>query len=329
MNVSNFSTTVRKVATVEHLVDLVMVVFALASIGNVSEYMVHAGHNYVTAYGVGIALGLGLVAISIMLARVPTDDGRTFASMLVATLAVGLLSGTVQALAYYNHSANVWTACLKGYGFPLVGECLLAVAMAMHTASERRRRTRLADDGMEERINDAISDALANIDIGGMQSYIEKQAGIILKHKMAEIVARRTGQFDASIVQPSAPVDVPIVQPTTKGDEQSAQIEQTQAPMLNSLDLANEQRQAEIEQRRAHILNIMSEYMTLGVSELHKLLGGDDVCSRGTLNNDLKALADAGHVYNADRKWHLVSAVSVEPPVMAAPVLNGHITVTA
>lgn len=320
----NFSTTVRKVATVEHLVDLVMVVFALASIGNVSEYMVKAGHNVVTAYGVGVALGLGLVAISIMLARVPTDDGRTFASMLVATLAVGLLSGTVQALAYYDHSANVWTACLKGYGFPLVGECLLAVAMAMHTASERKRRARMADDGMEERINDAISDALANIDIAGMQSYIEKQAGLILKHKMAEIVARRTGQLDNGFVQPPQLIDNANVQPVAPGDVQKPQIEQTPAPTLNSLELANEQRQAEIEQRRSHIMNIMSEYMTLGVSELHKLLGGDEVCSRGTLNNDLKALADANMVYNADRKWHIVSAVSVELPTMAAPVLNGH-----
>lgn len=315
-------------ATVEHLVDLVMVVFALASIGNVSEYMVAAGHNVVTAYGVGIALGLGLVAISVMLARVSTDDGRTFYSMLAATIAVGLLSGTVQALAYYNHSANVWTACLKGYGFPLVGECLLAVAMAMHTASERKRRARLADDGMEERINDAISDALANIDIAGMQSYIEKQAGLILKHKMAEIVARRTGQLaqpiDNTIVQLPAPVDRGIVQPPVANDEQIAQTEQPAAPTLNSLELANEQRQAEIEQRRQHILNIMSEYITLGVSDLHKLLGGDEVCSRGTLNNDLKALADAGTVYNADRKWHLVSKVAVELPTMAAPGLNGH-----
>ncbi len=193
MNGFNFSTTVRKVATIEHLVDGVMVVFALASIGNISEYMKGHGHNPVTAYGVGIALGLGLVAISIMLARTPTDDRRTFASMLAATLAVGLLSGTVQALAYYEHTGNIYTACLQGYGFPLIGECLLAVAMAMHTASERKRRARLADDGMEERINDAISEALANIDIGGMQSYIEKQAGLILKHKMAEIVSRRTG----------------------------------------------------------------------------------------------------------------------------------------
>ena len=145
MNGLNFSTTVRKVATIEHLVDGVMVVFALASIGNISEYMKGHGHNPVTAYGVGIALGLGLVAISIMLARTPTDDRRTFGSMLAATLAVGLLSGTVQALAYYEHTGNIYTACLQGYGFPLIGECLLAVAMAMHTASERKRRARLAE----------------------------------------------------------------------------------------------------------------------------------------------------------------------------------------
>lgn len=213
MNNNKYTNTIKKAATIEHLVDGVMVVFALASIGNISEYMKGHGHNPVTAYGVGIALGLGLVAISIMLARTPTDDRRAFGSMLVATIFVGLLSGTVQALAYYEHSRNVWTAGLQGYGFPLIGECLLAVAMAMHTASERKRRARLADDGMEERINDAISEALANIDISGMQAHIEKQAGLILKHKMAEIVARRVGQGTSSVCADAtpAPTTTPIV----------------------------------------------------------------------------------------------------------------------
>lgn len=213
MNNKKYINMIKSTATIEHLVDGVMVVFALASIGNISEYMGGHGHNPVTAYGVGIALGLGLVAISIMLARTPTDDRRTFGSMAAATLAVGLLSGTVQALAYYEHSANLWTACLQGYGFPLVGECLLAVAMAMHTASERKRRARLADDGMEERINDAISEALAGIDISAMQAHIEKQAGLILKHKMGEIVARRTGT--SNTLPPTVDADAPPSATTT------------------------------------------------------------------------------------------------------------------
>lgn len=309
MNGFNFSTTVRKVATIEHLVDGVMVVFALASIGNISEYMKDHGHNPVTAYGVGIALGLGLVAISIMLARTPTDDRRAFGSMLVATIFVGLLSGTVQALAYYEHSRNVWTAGLQGYGFPLIGECLLAVAMAMHTASERKRRARLADDGMEERINDAISEALANIDISGMQAHIEKQAGLILKHKMAEIVARRVGQ--------SAP---PQTQQTTEEAAESRHIAEL-------LPQANEARARLVAERQAAILQLFATYGPMGVPDLRKRLQDDRnvKASERTLRDDLQAMETDGRLTKAGRGvWDVAHTISVALPATPAPVLNGN-----
>ena len=285
MNGFNFSTTVRKVATIEHLVDGVMVVFALASIGNISEYMKGHGHNPVTAYGVGIALGLGLVAISIMLARTPTDDRRTFGSMLAATLAVGLLSGTVQALAYYEHTKNIWTATLQGYGFPLIGECLLAVAMAMHTASERKRRARLADDGMEERINDAISEALANIDIGGMQSYIEKQAGLILKHKMAEIVSRRTGT--SNTLPPTVDTEQgpsPLQSPEFNAS-QTPDIDTVRAKALAAKLTIKAQRQADL----LHIL--LTEFNGQPADVLDKTALGKRLgATRQTIGRDIEEL---------------------------------------
>lgn len=314
MNSNKYINAMRKAATIEHLVDGVMVVFALASIGNISEYMKGHGHNPVTAYGVGIALGLGLVAVSIMLARTPTDDRRAFSSMLVATIFVGLLSGTVQALAYHEHSRNVWTACLQGYGFPLIGECLLAVAMAMHTASERKRRARLADDGMEERINDAISEALANIDISGMQAYIEKQAGVILKHKMAEIVARRVGQSTAT--------------PLSRTDDDAHQITTNNTPSFGPQNLgkANDARQQLVEERRAAIVQLCQSYGAMGAPDLAKHLRDDRgiVASAQTVRDDCNALVDAGQLVAVGRKWDAPRTISAVLPNTPAPVLNGN-----
>lgn len=315
MNNFNFSTTVRKVATIEHLVDGVMVVFALASIGNVSEYMKGHGHNPVTAYGVGIALGIALVAVSVMLARTPTDDRRTFASLLTATLAVGLLSGTVQTLAYYDHTKNVWTASLQGFGFPLVGECLLAVAMAMHTASERKRRARLADDGMEERINDAISEALAGIDISGMQAHIEKQAAVILKHKMAEIVARRVGQ---SAPLPRSEDDAHQI--TTNGTEDTTGFGPQNLPK------ANDARQQMVTERRLAIIQLCESYGAMGAPDLAKRLRDDRgiVASAQTVRDDCNALVDARQLVAAGRKWDVARTISTALPTTPAPVLNGN-----
>nr|AGC72353.1 hypothetical protein [uncultured bacterium A1Q1_fos_2004] len=317
MNSNKYINAMRKVATIEHLVDGVMVVFALASIGNISEYMKGHGHNPVTAYGVGIALGLGLVAISIMLARTPTDDRRTFGSMLAATLAVGLLSGTVQALAYYEHTANIWTACLQGYGFPLIGECLLAVAMAMHTASERKRRARLADDGMEERINDAISEALANIDISGMQAHIEKQAAVILKHKMAEIVARRVGQSTAN---PLSRTGDDAHQITTNGEDSTP----TFGPQ--NLPAANDVRRQLVEERRAAIVQLCESYGAMGAPDLVKRLRDDRgiIASTQTVRDDCNALVDDGQLVAVGRKWDAPRTISAALPTAPAPVLNGN-----
>lgn len=315
MNSNKYINSLKKAATIEHLVDGVMIVFALASIGNISEYMKGHGHNSVTAYGVGIALGLGLVAVSIMLARTPTDDRRAFASMAAATLAVGLLSGTVQTLAYYDHTGNVWTASLQGFGLPLVGECLLAVAMAMHTASERKRRARLADDGMEERINDAISEALANIDISGMQAHIEKQAGLILKHKMAEIVARRIGQ-----TAPTPPrTDDDAHQNTTNGENV------TPGFGPQNLPKANDARQQMVEERRAAIVELCESYGAMGAPDLAKRLRDDRgiVASAQTVRDDCRAMVDARQLVTVGRKWDVARTISALPTA-TQPTRNGN-----
>ncbi|MEZ4614944.1 MAG: hypothetical protein R2867_05430 [Caldilineaceae bacterium] len=67
--------------------------------------------------------------------------------------------------------------------------------------------------------------------------------------------------------------------------------------------------------RRQHVLDILTEHMSLGATEIHRLIGGDEVCTRSTLYEDLKALAKDGLVHNADRKWHIGQAIETPEPI--------------
>ena len=319
---------VQKFLTVEHFVDAVMIVFALASVGNVREYMSAHGHNAVTAYGVGVALGFGLVAASVLLARLSPGDGKPFWFMLVATVTFGLLSGTVQSFAYLEHRpGDPLAAYLQGFGFPLIGECLLAVAMSVYTDAQRQKRLNASDDQLNERINGFVNESLDSVDLSKMTKYIEQQVGLIVRSRIDNIVQQRLRQASADnlvvqrptpVVQPNVNSDSPIVQPKPLHNVQNDQIghsddqiEQTDNGDADSLDKANEQRQDDVVQRQQRLLNILSEQMSAGVSDLHKLMGGDDICTRSTLYNDLQALSAQGLVYNADRKWHYGSPVQV------------------
>lgn len=203
--------------TIERLVHVVIVVFAVASIGNLWEFM-KEGHNVATAAGIGVALGLGLVAASIMFTKVDPNNTRTFWAMLIGMLAMGLLSGTMQTIAY-SKSASLWVAILQGFGFPLIGECMLAYATALYADSERKRRAQLADEEIEGRINDSISYALASIDISSTQRYVEERAADILRHKMDAIVAKRIG------VQLALPEVASVQSVTRESATEVAQVE--------------------------------------------------------------------------------------------------------
>ena len=171
-----------------------------------------------------------------------------------------------------------------------------------------------------------MTSAFRNVDVSRIQRHIEKQVDSVIKAFVDDALGEMMAELNNGRQPEATPIEQPskpIEQPEPQKNDQDYQIEQPKPPVLNTLDLANAQRQAEIEQRRQQVLNILSEHLTLGVSELHILLGGEEVCSRGTLNNDLKALAEDGKVYNADRKWHIISAIRLDLPELAVPTTNG------
>jgi hypothetical protein len=309
---------IKNLLTIEHLADGAMIVFALASVGNIAEYMRVAGHNHITAYGQAVALGLGLVVFSVLLARVSPSDKGTFWFMLLATTALGLLSGAVQSKAYLRYTpTDPVAAYLFGFGFPVVGECLLALAMSVYTEGQKRKRLNASDDAMNEKINTFIDGSLDNVDLTKMAAHIERQVFAIVRNRIDTIAKQRlsVGQSDKNTGQLSD-----IIPPE---DVRNGEIGQGDERKAANLDKANEQRQEKSDKRRRTILGILSEYMSVGVGELHDLLGGKEFCSRSTLNDDLSTLAGQGAVYNQDRKWHYVPPLG-NIPTEPVVVLNGN-----
>jgi len=327
----NYLQFIKQFLTNKTIVHASMLAFAVTSTLNIAGFFLATHHHLLVAASAGLALGAGLMAVSVYLSRQEFGNGMSFWTLLVSTVAMAVLSGQIQSMAYQLHGLDGFTARLLGYAPPFVAEVLLALSVSLAERTERERAQRDSKQFIKDSVAESMTSAFRNVDASRIQKHIEKQVDGVIRafvdDALGEMLAELNNgqQPDApTVVQPTTPTDSPIVQPTTPIDEQDTQIKQPATPMMHTLDLANAQRQTILEQRQQRILNILSEHLTLGVNALHNLLGGEETCSRGTLNNDLKALAEQGKVYNADRKWHLISAIRTELPAPAVPVLNGH-----
>lgn len=310
--------TLRKIVTLEHFVDAVMAVFAIASVGNISEYMVGHNHNVFTAYGVGSALGFGLVAISVLLARIPPSKSGTFVFMLLATVAVGLLSGAVQSNAYLEHRPDDrFTAYLFGFGFPLIGECLLAVAMSVYTEAQRKKRMNASDEALNERINQYMSEAMSNVDLTKMTAHLEQKVTQIVKSKIDSVAAQRLAQNAVGrIVEEVGRTDT----------ETSGKMDHITTKNTEKLGEANEAKQRKVCERREAIVRIITAVGTMGAPELVEKLGEDCgiKASPQTVRDDCAALVDEGRLIVVGRKWDVPRITTVQQPEEIEFSTNGH-----
>lgn len=322
----NYLQFIKQFLTNKTVVHAAMLAFAITSTLNIAGFFVATHHHILVAASIGLALGAGLMAVSIYLSRQELWS-QNFWMLLVAAVFMALLSGQIQTMAYQKHGLDSFTSFLLGYAPPFIVEILLALAVSLAERTEREQVQRDSKRFIKDSVAESMTTAFRSVDVSRIQRHIEKQVDAVIKafvddalgEMMAELNNGRQAE-DPPVVQPAKPVEQPVAQSEDTKDDQNNRIEHSPKIVL---DAFNAQRQAEVEQRRQQVLNILSEHLTLGCSELHILLGGEEVCSRGTLNNDLKALAEDGKVYNADRKWHIISAIQVELPGVTAPTTNG------
>jgi len=179
--------------TIEHLVHLVMILFAAASLANVATFFADAGHATV-GWALGSALGSALVAVSIMATKIDRRaEPETFKIVAFAVLMLAMLSGAIQSRAYSLHLPIMWSVML-GFGLPVCGEALLAFAAAEYSAAYRRKRIRNATDGSKEKIAEAIAQALSDIDVSEVKNDVQRQVKSIVKYQVGQIANEMMGR---------------------------------------------------------------------------------------------------------------------------------------
>jgi hypothetical protein len=316
---------IKSIFTIEHLVDGAMIVFALTSVGNIAEYMNSSGHNPITSYGAACALGLGLVAISILLARVSPSDKGTFWFMLSATVAVAVLSGAVQSKAYLKHGpADPLAAYLFGFGFPVIGECLLALAMSVYTEGQKRKRLNASDDAMNERINQFLNESLDNVDLSKMATHIERQVFAIVRNKIDTIAKQRltqhkVGSTSYEVVRNDDEVGRSLPDFGGKMDDITTKEE-------GMLGEANEAKIRKVGERRAAIVRLVEMLGPMGAPELVQRLAEDFgiKVSAQTVRDDCAHLTDALEFVTVGRKWDVVRIVADQRPAPVGFSTNGN-----
>jgi hypothetical protein len=316
---------IKQFLTNKTVVHAAMLAFAVTSTLNIAGFFVATHHHILVAASIGLALGAGLMAVSIYLSRQELWT-QNFWMLLVAAVFMALLSGQIQTMSYQTHGLDSFTSFLLGYAPPFIVEILLALAVSLAERTEREQVQRDSKRFIKDSVAESMTSAFRNVDVSRIQRHIEKQVDSVIKAFVDDALGEMMAELNNGRQPEAAPVEQTpkrAEQSTPIEDVQKAEIEQVDEPEIPLQDLGLAQRRAEVEQRRQQLLNILSEHLTLGITELHILLGGDEVCSRGTLNNDLKALAEDGKVYNADRKWHIISAIRLDLPELAVPTTNG------
>jgi len=272
----------KKLFTIEHLVHLVMILFAAASLANVATFFSDAGHATV-GWALGSALGSALVAVSIMATKIDrSTEPETFRIIAFAVLMLALLSGAIQSRAYSLHLPITWSVMLD-FGLPVCGEALLAFACAEYSQAIRRKRIRHATDGTEERIAEAIAGALSDVDVTQVKRHVQKQVDSIVRFKVGEVAASMMGGNAVTI-------DKTVYAST----QDFPDMRRSNTPKSRAtVDNMNAAKDEKIAQRRATIhQHADGQEVRAFVGQIAKAVG----VSRDTVRRGIKALEGAGRL---------------------------------
>lgn len=306
--------------TLERLAHFCMVVFAVASIANISLWLNGTGENVVTSFCVGTAVGTILVILSVILSKVDYKRSPVlFGVMLCAVIAMCLLSGTLQFFAYSKH-LQPWQAALLGYLLPVAGEAMVGAAMSMYAVYQRAELLHHADDRTDQRVAEQLAEAMADLDLSKSRDYIQKQVDRLARRKIDATVQRLMQQDGA------AELDTASVQSSVQMHDQlepsprstSPISDRKQAETAQFTETMQRAKQSKTAQRREQLYNLLLDRGDIGPSEFASLL---DV-SRSTVYSDLGALEEAGRIAKVGEAWMPIPEHTVPQPQSHT---NGHL----
>lgn len=302
-------------------VHILLVCFALASVGTIAEFFLVNGHNWLTSYGLALALGFGLVLISIMLASTEMENRPAFLGMLTAVIVVATMSAIVQSMSYRAHVTGWGVAVILGVGFPLI-ECVLALGVSLHDAAERRKRIYNVRNTIQQRISESMGDAMAEIDVSRVRGYIERRVDGIIRQQLDVVIANMGLSGVPTITTTKQPAE-PAVFPHNIADIATNEPAENSLPANHEL---NEARRRLVAQRHAMITQLCERYGAMSAPELVERLEADRniQVSVQTVRDDCNTLVEAGELSRVGRKWDVSRLVIDELPEPVEPVLNGN-----
>lgn len=155
---------------------------------------------------------------------------------------------------------------------------------------------------------------LRSVDTLGSEKQFRDLTDDLRKQKMLDDYARQQAEENA---RTSARINkMSEIKPKRTSDNGPKHLSDTGVTTANRTTKGTDEKvstaDSKSDNRRRLILDILTEHISLGATELHRLLGGETVCTRSTLYEDLAALADNGLAYNADRKWHIGKTEVIE-----------------
>lgn len=287
-----------------------MVACAVASFDNVRSFFAAIHATGLIATGLGVAIGAALVMAAGLLSGMGNDwRNPRFQLVGAVTLLLALLSGGVQAAAYFAHGLSLWAAVALGLSLPVVGELGVSLAVAAYEQEQKAKRLAAADDQVEEKINAAVDLALSDIDMSNAKRDIEAAARKIVKNKLDTLLARRIG----------APMPPP-------GNDETANSNHSAAFGPNKLPEANEARQRLAGDRQRAIVELISSFGPLTTTNLVQRLQDDRgiAASERTVRGDCSQLEAAGELVKDGRKWAAPLAIATTLPEPVAIYANGH-----
>jgi hypothetical protein len=177
---------IKQFLTNKTVVHAAMLAFAVTSTLNIAGFFIYTNHHILVAASIGLALGAGLMAVSIYLSRQELWS-QNFFLLLIAAIFMALLSGQIQTMAYQHHKLDNFTAYLLGYAPPFVVEIILALAVSLAERSEQERVHRDSKRFIKDSVAESMTSAFRNVDVSRIQRHIEKQVDSVIKAFVDEI----------------------------------------------------------------------------------------------------------------------------------------------
>jgi biotin operon repressor len=297
---------IAKHLTVQTAGHFVMMSFALASLANVESFFAHLHPGLpALSWGLGIALGIGLVVMAGLLSGMVWDwEDRRFQVVLTVTTGLALLSGGIQAAAYSAHMQSKIASVIVGLSLPVVGELGVALAVSAYQQAMRRQRMNDAQAMLADGVRSQIGEAIAQIDKSKIEAQVNRAASIVTR----EIVDATIHDMITELQRNREKVALEIN--TTRGDLTPEPSETTVINTENNdfaQKMTDAKRKKSMERQNALLDILRNEFNGLTADALNKTeLGNRLGCTRQTISTDLESLQTSGQL-----------------------MLNGHVSVVA